>query len=113
MGQGQATPEYMDIFDSESRRLSRKHKEDWERAHSVDSEGVTVRRDEFRRRGHTDAHSVDSEGVAMRRDEVRRRGHTDEESTDYCYAYTGSVSHGGLDGVDGPEHTQVGKIGLV
>lgn len=84
MGQGQTTPEYMDIFDSESRRLSQKHKEEWERANSVSSE----------------------EGVTLRREDLLRHGHRNEDSTDYCYAYTGSVSHDSVDDVDGLEPRQ-------
>ena len=94
MGQGQTTPEYMDIFDSEPRRLSQKHKEEWERANSVESDrGVGMRRDD--------------EGVSMRRDDFLRQGHRNEDSTDYCYAYTGSVSHDSMDEVDGLEPKQV------
>lgn len=86
MGQTQTTPEYIDIFDSEPRRLSQKHKEEWERANSVNDE--TVRNDET---------------VTMRHDDSLRRGHRDEESTDYCYAYSGSMSRDGVDEVDAPE----------
>lgn len=78
MGQGQTTPEYIDIFDSEPRRISQKHKEEWERANSVESESITLRRDEF-----------------------LHRGHTNEDATDYCYAYSGSVSRDSVDDVDG------------
>ena len=84
MGQAQTTPEYIDIFDTEPRRLSQKHKEEWERVNSVDNEAVTLRRDDF-----------------------LRRGHRNEESEDYCYAYSGSVSREGEDEVDAPEPMKV------
>lgn len=80
MGQGQTTPEYIDIFDTEPRRLSQKHKEDWERANSISDEAVTMR--------HNDS---------------LRRGHQNEESSDYCYAYSGSISREGEDEVDAAE----------
>ena len=84
MGQGQTTPEYIDIFDTEPRRLSQKHKEDWERANSISDEAVTMR--------HNDS---------------LRRGHQNEESSDYCYAYSGSISREGEDEVDAAEPMKV------
>ena len=84
MGQAQTTSEYIDIFDSEPHRLSQKHKEEWERANSVDNAVVTLRRDDF-----------------------LRRGHRNEESEDYCYAYSRSVSREGEDEVDSAGPTKV------